>query len=94
MAKLIGRKPQRFFEFQMDEGGETYRVPLVQSLPHSFVIDESGAFRLTAGAFAAVLKHYIDPAVVDEWTIEEVGDVFAAWDEACGDGPEGVTTGE
>ena len=41
-----------------------------------------------------MLKHYIDPAVVDEWTIEEVGDVFAAWDEACGEGPEGVTTGE
>lgn len=94
MAKVITRKPKRWFEFQMEEGGETYRVPLVQSLPNHYVVDSDGKFKLTAAAFSVVLADYIGADIVGEWTVEEVGDVFDAWDDACATGPDGVTTGE
>lgn len=94
MAKVIGRKPTKWFTFAMEEGGEVYRVPLVQSLPSGHVLDENGEFRLTGGRFRSVLAEYIGEEVVGGWSVEEISAIFEAWDDACGEGPDGVTTGE
>ena len=91
-GRIIERDDERWYEFDVD--GEKYAVPLVQYLPSRFVIDAEGDFCLTAGKFTAVLYRYVGASIVGDWTIKRIGEIFDQWDDACGRGPEGVTTGE
>lgn len=87
--RTISVKPKEYMEFKLGEGETVYRLPLAHCMPLDMTArfsdvnvikddDEKAATALNLEL--EIMRRYL-PEIADTLTAEQVGEIFAAWNE-------------
>lgn len=91
--RRFGREKIEYFEFQLEDSEQVYKVPLAASMPFTILnrMKEAANTEERFPVQVDMLRHYMGD-VVDELTASTLSEILAAWGEESANA--GASVGE